>query len=1004
MSLSRGLAPADQFSFFEKLKVAEEIITPNYLIRLAAVPDPKEVELGDIQIDYTGIKEAVDEIFRRDREGILYGLSKNSLIDALDVDDLLKIIDTLLEGFQRRGPGAKMSLQYVFDLMRSVYKQNVGITSETPKGTRKIQEETKTIDIEPDGEKTIVDAPKELEFPRNEIVLTPEQHFELANLPLADGEVFAPINHEKIKTNVTVPFHEKKTNMRLETLPDEAPKTLSEEAPQTEEDSLDEAPLSFKKKRTSELIAGSVNKSFAAQNEETSTNRNTKELLFNQLLDDIDRLQRRDEAAAGLDRGMGSVPQFGTPTQNSEKEEEIDSSKPTLNELPLTLHDPTHTKESPKKSDFNSVERLKQLREILPTENFYDFPPGSLAAEDAKEKDLEGEYQEQINRALENQIQSEEEYVNLQKHVGDPADLSSEEVLLLGNGVTPLRISENDSSELGEGHFSTVYNAVYNGKEVAAKVTKQEEFRGFLNDEAYVWKQILKIKDDLSPETQKHLPKIYKIIEGQEEDQQIIIMEKLAPVPRDLLKAVGIYGTYASRSTANLFKDPKLLNEIFNQSTTPMYKDLSTKEQDLLHSAFINYKPSGKHIATRELFEYLQHAVLKGIFRPNESLGEDIEKIIQKNINQPWAEEYGQDPKTTMVDVVNQIGEDRFDRIRETTFWIAQNAADYILNYSLAEIPAGYGKLSENRKEILLQIPEAKSFFEALTELAANGIEWKDLHSGNILMRPATKELVIIDVGLYNAPDKANRKATYQPPSEGNYYKPELGNSEMYDDEFIELPYADDVNAIDNDWRVLSFNKKRLGLVSTSELSTKSPPNNPTVIQLPNVRQSSTYSCGAAALQAVLVYYGKSDVGESKIKEALGTTADGTTPGDIKKVAEAFDLIANIRTNMNLDDLKGFVDNDIPVMVAYQAWRDKNNTTPWNDNWDDGHWSVVIGMDDDFIYFEDPALIGSIGYLYQEEFIERWHDVDRGEKLMGLGIVITSPDPIPKTEPIIPIE
>ena len=61
-------------------------------------------------------------------------------------------------------------------------------------------------------------------------------------------------------------------------------------------------------------------------------------------------------------------------------------------------------------------------------------------------------------------------------------------------------------------------------------------------------------------------------------------------------------------------------------------------------------------------------------------------------------------------------------------------------------------------------------------------------------------------------------------------------------------------------------------------------------------------------------------------------------------------------------------------MVAIQAWLETDPPPDWSKNWEDGHWVIVIGMDDEKVYFEDPAILGSRGWLPQAEFLARWHD------------------------------
>jgi hypothetical protein len=41
----------------------------------------------------------------------------------------------------------------------------------------------------------------------------------------------------------------------------------------------------------------------------------------------------------------------------------------------------------------------------------------------------------------------------------------------------------------------------------------------------------------------------------------------------------------------------------------------------------------------------------------------------------------------------------------------------------------------------------------------------------------------------------------------------------------------------------------------------------------------------------------------------------------------------------------------VPVIILIQAWRDEDNLTPWVDDWEDGHYVVVIGYDAQNLYF-----------------------------------------------------
>ena len=64
---------------------------------------------------------------------------------------------------------------------------------------------------------------------------------------------------------------------------------------------------------------------------------------------------------------------------------------------------------------------------------------------------------------------------------------------------------------------------------------------------------------------------------------------------------------------------------------------------------------------------------------------------------------------------------------------------------------------------------------------------------------------------------------------------------------------------------------------------------------LTDTRQSTEYSCGAAALQAVLHYWGK-DFDEQQLMQLLHTSPEtGTYVGDIARVAREMGMKAEVK-------------------------------------------------------------------------------------------------------------
>lgn len=176
-------------------------------------------------------------------------------------------------------------------------------------------------------------------------------------------------------------------------------------------------------------------------------------------------------------------------------------------------------------------------------------------------------------------------------------------------------------------------------------------------------------------------------------------------------------------------------------------------------------------------------------------------------------------------------------------------------------------------------------------------------------------------------------------------------------------------------------------IIPCSHVDEKDTPEPGTIILLtvPDVRQSTRYSCGASSLQAVLNYWGV-DVSESDLMELLHTSPlIGTDPEAIVSVASSFGLSASFSQNLSIDDLKKSIELKIPVIIRAQAWSGHEekgywvSDTPdnWEDTWKEGHYMVVIGVDSRNVFFEDPLLLGTRGIIPIDEFLTRWHDYQR---------------------------
>lgn len=163
----------------------------------------------------------------------------------------------------------------------------------------------------------------------------------------------------------------------------------------------------------------------------------------------------------------------------------------------------------------------------------------------------------------------------------------------------------------------------------------------------------------------------------------------------------------------------------------------------------------------------------------------------------------------------------------------------------------------------------------------------------------------------------------------------------------------------------------------------------PGALAVPLVRQATHYSCGAAALLAVLYYWRAFDGGEAELYGPLDVTEkDGTEPDAIERVARAHGLVAAYRTGATVADLRTALAAGETVIVNLQAWRDR--ARGWDDDWDDGHYVVLVALDDRFLYAMDPSADAGYDYLPLDELPHRWHDVDRRQRKLERPAIFVS--------------
>lgn len=288
---------------------------------------------------------------------------------------------------------------------------------------------------------------------------------------------------------------------------------------------------------------------------------------------------------------------------------------------------------------------------------------------------------------------------------------------------------KDTSVHLGSGIFGKVFSAVCgplsgcpgNG-EVAVKITKENPF----NSESSVWKAIQNATKDMPTNLTKHMPKIHKVIKDSVEmpnplredssiieNISIIIMEKLEPlssVPN--LKDLLFNLSSDSKSISDLLKNEEILFALL-KNLTKNFMDLNPQIVSEFFKLVLNFKPNPKQRKQDEAKRFKNHLL------------NSLLSIKQKY-----------ESNATILDKLEKIG-----------FYLDRSENTILKYIRLGTFPRN---ADHNINPAFYHLPETKSLLTFLNALKEKGIAWKDLHKNNLMIRPSTGDLVIVDVGMYN--------------------------------------------------------------------------------------------------------------------------------------------------------------------------------------------------------------------------------------------------------------
>ncbi|HRY52890.1 MAG TPA: cysteine peptidase family C39 domain-containing protein [Candidatus Portnoybacteria bacterium] len=120
--------------------------------------------------------------------------------------------------------------------------------------------------------------------------------------------------------------------------------------------------------------------------------------------------------------------------------------------------------------------------------------------------------------------------------------------------------------------------------------------------------------------------------------------------------------------------------------------------------------------------------------------------------------------------------------------------------------------------------------------------------------------------------------------------------------------------------------------------------------------------CGVTSLKMVFDYLGLS-LSEDRIKKITGANAKiGTPLAGIKKAVGQLGLKIMIKDNADFKDVAFWLNKNLPVIVGWFSQ-------------DEGHYSVVVGLDAKNIYLLDPEF-GQRRKISRIDFKRTWFDFE----------------------------
>tara|TARA_A200000159_G_scaffold122590_1_gene117035 strand:+ start:2406 stop:3494 length:1089 start_codon:yes stop_codon:yes gene_type:complete len=332
---------------------------------------------------------------------------------------------------------------------------------------------------------------------------------------------------------------------------------------------------------------------------------------------------------------------------------------------------------------------------------------------------------------------------------------SPSERKLLDLGISPIRyIAGTEANARGYGKSSAegnIYEVSYKGATAVAKVVNR-----YQSNESSVWAKINNVKKSIPKSEAKHLPHIYDILRP-DQHTDVIIIELLQPTNPHIS---DVLRTGNKRGEKDLLKNEYFLSGALSRAFSRAMNDIS---KDDLENHFESVKLFD--LESGWLKQKVEGDLLKSLIAP-EGIAERITDSLQTYLNMlpkedaEFAKKIASKIQLLFLSFMSPAS-------RPIPKYYSPKGIDYTIDSIERNSLIDSGRrrqldiLRKERQESVYSerpegflyseeyMPETKGIFSLLKTLNNLGIEWSDVHANNIMQRPSTGDLVLIDVGLF---------------------------------------------------------------------------------------------------------------------------------------------------------------------------------------------------------------------------------------------------------------